>query len=96
MANSKSQKKVSAAFHEVFHDVPKTVKATGKTGDAKRKMMVAVALSKARAAGAKIPKKGGNTNLSAGSMKYKALEGRKENLMNKAAFAAGTCDAREK
>ena len=37
----------SAAFHEVFHDVPKTVKATGKTGEAKRKMMIAVALSKA-------------------------------------------------
>ena len=36
-----------AAFHEVFHQVPKTVKATGKTGVAKRKMMIAVALSKA-------------------------------------------------
>lgn len=35
------------AFHEVFHSVPSTVKATGKTGDAKRKMMIAVALSKA-------------------------------------------------
>jgi len=36
-----------AAFHEVFHDVPSTVKKTGKTGTAKRKMMVAIALSKA-------------------------------------------------
>ena len=36
-----------SAFHEVFHDVPKTVTATGKTGAAKRKMMIAVALSKA-------------------------------------------------
>jgi len=36
-----------SAFHEVFHNVPKTVKATGKTGEAKRKMMIAVALSKA-------------------------------------------------
>jgi hypothetical protein len=34
------------AFHEVFNQVPKTVKATGKTGEAKRKMMVAIALSK--------------------------------------------------
>ena len=36
-----------SAFHEVFHDVPKTVTATGKTGAAKRNMMIAVALSKA-------------------------------------------------
>ncbi len=38
---------VSEAFHEVFHNVPKTVKATGKTGKAKKNMMVAIALSKA-------------------------------------------------
>jgi hypothetical protein len=37
----------ATAFHEVFHNVPKTVTATGKTGEAKRKMMIAVALSKA-------------------------------------------------
>lgn len=36
-----------AAFHEVYAKTPKTVTATGKTGEAKRKMMVAVALSKA-------------------------------------------------
>ena len=47
--------KVAAAFHEVYNKVPSTVKVTGKTGEAKNKMMVAVALSKARAAGAKIP-----------------------------------------
>jgi hypothetical protein len=35
------------AFREVFTKVPKTVTATGKTGEAKRKMMIAVALSKA-------------------------------------------------
>jgi len=51
-----ADKRVASAFHEVFHKVPKTVTATGKTGEAKRKMMVAVALSKARAAGAHIPK----------------------------------------
>lgn len=42
------------SFDEVFHNVPKTVKATGKTGAAKRKMMVAIAFSKARRAGAKV------------------------------------------
>jgi len=36
-----------SAFQEVFNNVPKTVTATGKTGEAKRKMMIAVALSKA-------------------------------------------------
>ncbi len=42
------------AFSEVFTNVPKTVKATGKTGAAKRKMMTAIAFSKARRAGAKV------------------------------------------
>ncbi len=41
-------KKVAAAFHEVYHKVPKNVKKTGKTGMAKRKMMIAIALSKSR------------------------------------------------
>jgi Family of unknown function (DUF6496) len=49
--------KVDNAFREVFNNVPSTVKATGKTGKAKRKMMVAVALSKARQAGADVPEK---------------------------------------
>ena len=35
------------AFREVYNKTPKTVTATGKTGSAKRKMMIAVALSKA-------------------------------------------------
>jgi len=35
------------AFKEVYAKTPKTVVATGKTGEAKRKMLVAVALSKA-------------------------------------------------
>ena len=50
-----ADKKVSEAFHEVYAKTPKTVKATGKTGKAKQKMLVAVALSKARAAGADVP-----------------------------------------
>lgn len=36
-----------AAFHEVFHNPPKAVKASGKTGEAKQKMQIAIALSKA-------------------------------------------------
>jgi len=52
---SSSDRKVSAAFHEVYEKVPKSVKKTGKTGKAKQKMMTAIALSKARAAGADVP-----------------------------------------
>jgi hypothetical protein len=54
MASSKD--KVSSAMREVFTNVPKNVIKTGKTGKAKRKMMIAIGLSKARAAGAKVPK----------------------------------------
>ena len=53
----KKDPRVAAAFHEVYTKVPKTVKATGKTGEAKEKMMTAIALDKARRAGAKIPVK---------------------------------------
>ena len=49
-----SDPRVESAFHEVYTDVPKNVTATGKTGAAKQKMMTAIALSKARRAGAKI------------------------------------------
>jgi hypothetical protein len=53
---AKSDKsKISAAFHEVFHNKPKTVD-TSKSAEGQRKQMVAISLSKARAAGAKIPK----------------------------------------
>ena len=55
-AKTKTEKKVAQAFHEVHANVPSTVKATGKTGAAKEKMLTAVALSKAREAGADIPK----------------------------------------
>jgi hypothetical protein len=89
MARKKRDPRIGAAFNEVFSNVPKTVKATGKTGDAKRSMMTAVALSKARAAGARIPKKGGNTDLDVGSMKYQFALGRRDNLAAKAAFRTG-------
>lgn len=52
---SKSDTRVDKAFSEVHANVPRTVKATGKTGAAKQKMLTAVALSKARAAGADVP-----------------------------------------
>jgi len=51
--------RIAAAFHEVHAKTPKTVKATGKTGAAKQRMLTAIALSKARAAGAKVPDKSG-------------------------------------
>jgi hypothetical protein len=54
---SKTQKLVDEAMSEVHRNVPQTVKATGKTGAAKEKMLTAVALSKARAEGADIPEK---------------------------------------
>lgn len=41
---------IDAAFSEVYRKTPKGVIKSGKTGAAKRKMMVAIALSKARRA----------------------------------------------
>ena len=54
---SKTTKLVDEAMSEVHRNVPSTVKATGKTGAAKEKMLTAVALSKAREKGADIPEK---------------------------------------
>lgn len=45
---SPSDSRLEAAFHEVYAKEPRTVKATGKTGKAKQKMMTAIAFSKAR------------------------------------------------
>lgn len=84
----RNNSKVESAFHEVYENVPKTVKATGKTGKAKQKMMTAIALSKARAAGAHIPK-GGTTPLSPDSLKGSALlKDRNDNLAAKKNFRA--------
>jgi len=55
MAKKKQDPRIKAAFHEVYEKVPKSVKKTGKTGKAKQAMMTAIALSKAREAGANIP-----------------------------------------
>lgn len=54
---SGSDPKIENAFHEVFHNKPSTVDRS-KSAGGQRKQMVAIALSKARAAGAKVPKKG--------------------------------------
>lgn len=53
---STSQDKIDSAFQEVYAKVPANVIKTGKTGKPKRAMMTAIALSKARKAGARIPK----------------------------------------
>jgi hypothetical protein len=53
----KSRKKVEAAMREVFTNIPSTVKRANVTGERRRKMLVAIGLEKARARGAKIPRK---------------------------------------
>ena len=55
-SKSKSKALVSNAMHEVFTNEPSTVTRANVSGEKKRKMKVAIALSKARAKGAKIPK----------------------------------------
>lgn len=86
MAKKKTatQKKVASAFHEVFHNKPSTVKKS-KSPEGQRKQMIAIALSKARQAGAKIPK-GGNTELSKDSMKAQMCSDRTDNLSAKNEF----------
>ena len=54
---SKGKGAVDAAFHEVFTHEPSTVKRAKVSGARKRKMQIAIALTKARQAGAKIPRK---------------------------------------
>ncbi len=49
-AKSAFDKRVDTAFHEVWHDVPTSVIKSGKTGKARRAMMTAIAMSKAKAA----------------------------------------------
>lgn len=55
----KSAAIVQQAFHEVMHNTPSTVKRAKVSPARKQRMKVAIALSKARAAGARIPKKKG-------------------------------------
>jgi hypothetical protein len=48
-----SKSLVEKAFHEVYHKTPRTV-PKWKKGKAKKKQLVAIALSKARAKGASV------------------------------------------
>lgn len=54
-SKSKTEKLVTEAFHEVRANIPSTVKKGGLKGAAREKQLVAVALSKAREAGADVP-----------------------------------------
>lgn len=56
---SKSRGLVSEAFHEVYADEPSTVERANVSEGRKKKMRVAIALNKAREAGARIPRKKG-------------------------------------
>lgn len=55
----KKAKLLESAMREVHADIPSNVKKTGKTGASKEKMLQAIAFSKARRAGAKVPRKKG-------------------------------------
>lgn len=48
--------KLQSAFREVYTNTPSTVKKAGVRGERKRKMLAAIAFSKARKAGASLPK----------------------------------------
>ena len=48
---------LAGIFHEVKHNTPSTVKRANVSGKRKRRMEEAIALSKARKAGMKMPKK---------------------------------------
>ena len=56
---TKSQKLIKAAFHEVYAKEPSTVSRVNVSEVRKKKMRVAIALSKARKAGARVSKKKG-------------------------------------
>jgi hypothetical protein len=56
---TKTQKLVKSAFHEIKQDQPKVVTHTiaAKGTEVGRKQKIAIALSKARAKGARIPRR---------------------------------------
>lgn len=56
MKHGEHMSKKEKAFHEVFRKTPSTVTRANVSGKKKRKMMIAIALSKARKSGAHIPK----------------------------------------
>lgn len=58
-ARTKTQKLTKQAFDEVYANEPSTVSRANVSEEKKKKMRVAIALNKARKAGASIPKKKG-------------------------------------
>lgn len=91
---TKSRRLVTSAFHEVYSDTPDIVGETRKKkGDiAAEKQRTAIALDKARRAGADIPEKGGSNpgndedlrglehGMGAGNDRYKVINGRQRML----------------
>lgn len=57
---TKTEKKVAEAFHEVYESKPSTM-GKNQTKAEERSQLTAIALNKARAKGAKVPKKGSKT-----------------------------------
>ena len=54
----KSRSKLESAMREVHEDEPSTVERADVSGERKEKMLQAIAFSKARKAGARLPRKG--------------------------------------
>lgn len=54
---TKSERIIEEMMREVHTNIPSTVRIAGVSGKKKKQMLKAIALSKARAAGAKIPAK---------------------------------------
>ena len=57
MGREVSDSIVKKAFREVFENEPRTVKKKGRSKKQQHKQKVAIALSKARQAGANVPEK---------------------------------------
>ena len=55
LRSRKREGRVAEAFHEVMHHEPSTVRRADVSAARKRKMRIAIALNKARKAGAHIP-----------------------------------------
>ena len=55
--NSKSAKKLESAMREVHKNIPSTVTRANVKGEKKEAMLRAIAFSKARKRGARLPKK---------------------------------------
>lgn len=54
---TKSERIIEEMMREVHTNIPSTVRRANVSGEKKERMLKAIALAKARAAGAKIPRK---------------------------------------